>query len=242
MQPRPMADTVRSRSCRCFMREDSSQPDARYAHRSMRIAPEVAEAVAGGRPVVALESTLISHGLPRPRNLAVAREMEAEVRAAGAVPATIAVVGGRGARSGWTRPRSRRSPPRRRGQVRRARPGGRWRRAAGTVRPPWRPRRTWPRERASACSPPAGSAACTARRARPGTSRPTWRRWRASAIARGLRGGEVDPRRGRDARAAGDPRRDRARLRHRRASPASTCTTRASRCRGGSTRRPRSRR
>ena len=60
----------------------------------MRIAPEVAEAVAGGRPVVALESTLISHGLPRPRNLAVARELEAEVRAAGAVPATIAVVGG----------------------------------------------------------------------------------------------------------------------------------------------------
>ena len=39
----------------------------------MRIAPEVAEALAGGRPVVALESTLISHGLPRPRNLDVAR-------------------------------------------------------------------------------------------------------------------------------------------------------------------------
>jgi pseudouridylate synthase len=60
----------------------------------MRIAPEVAEAVAGGRPVVALESTLIAHGLPRPRNLAVAHELEAAVRAAGAVPATIAVVGG----------------------------------------------------------------------------------------------------------------------------------------------------
>jgi pseudouridine-5'-phosphate glycosidase len=60
----------------------------------MRIAPEVAEAVAGGLPVVALESTLISHGLPRPRNLAVAHEVEAEVRAAGAVPATIAVVAG----------------------------------------------------------------------------------------------------------------------------------------------------
>jgi pseudouridine-5'-phosphate glycosidase len=60
----------------------------------MRIAPEVAEAVAGGRPVVALESTLISHGLPRPRNLDVARELEAEVRAAGAVPATIAIVAG----------------------------------------------------------------------------------------------------------------------------------------------------
>jgi pseudouridylate synthase len=60
----------------------------------MRIAPEVAEALAGGRPVVALESTLISHGLPRPRNLEVARAVEAAVRDAGAVPATIAVVAG----------------------------------------------------------------------------------------------------------------------------------------------------
>jgi pseudouridine-5'-phosphate glycosidase len=60
----------------------------------MRIAPEVAEAVAGGRPVVALESTLISHGLPRPGNLDVARDLEAAVRAAGATPATIAVVAG----------------------------------------------------------------------------------------------------------------------------------------------------
>lgn len=60
----------------------------------MRIAPEVAEALAGGQPVVALESTLISHGLPRPRNLEVAHDVEAAVRAAGAVPATIAVVGG----------------------------------------------------------------------------------------------------------------------------------------------------
>jgi pseudouridylate synthase len=60
----------------------------------MRLAPEVAEALAGGRPVVALESTLISHGLPRPRNLAVAREVEAAVRRGGAVPATVAVLRG----------------------------------------------------------------------------------------------------------------------------------------------------
>ena len=60
----------------------------------MRIAPEVAEAVAGGRPVVALESTLISHGLPRRRNLEVAHELEAAVRDGGATPATIAVVAG----------------------------------------------------------------------------------------------------------------------------------------------------
>ena len=60
----------------------------------MRIASEVAEALAGGRPVVAVESTLISHGLPRPRNLEVAREVEAAVREGGAVPATIALVSG----------------------------------------------------------------------------------------------------------------------------------------------------
>jgi pseudouridine-5'-phosphate glycosidase len=56
--------------------------------------PEVAGALRAGRGVVALESTLIAHGLPAPDNLRVAREAEAEVREAGAVPATIAVVGG----------------------------------------------------------------------------------------------------------------------------------------------------
>ena len=60
----------------------------------MQIAPEVADALAGGRPVVALESTLISHGLPRPRNLDVARDVEAAVRRGGALPATVAVIDG----------------------------------------------------------------------------------------------------------------------------------------------------
>ena len=59
------------------------------------VAPEVAAALAAGEPVVALESTVIAHGLPWPDNLAVARAMEAAVRAAGAVPATIAVLDGR---------------------------------------------------------------------------------------------------------------------------------------------------
>ena len=59
------------------------------------LAPEVADALAAGGPVVALESTIIAHGLPRPDNLTVAREIESTVRAAGAVPATIAVLGGR---------------------------------------------------------------------------------------------------------------------------------------------------
>jgi pseudouridine-5'-phosphate glycosidase len=56
--------------------------------------PEVADALRERRGVVALESTLIAHGLPAPDNLRVAREAEAAVRAAGAVPATIAVVAG----------------------------------------------------------------------------------------------------------------------------------------------------
>ena len=57
--------------------------------------PEVATALAEGRPVVALESTIITHGMPWPANAETARAVEAEVRAAGAVPATIAVMGGR---------------------------------------------------------------------------------------------------------------------------------------------------
>jgi pseudouridylate synthase len=55
---------------------------------------EVAEAVAASRPVVALESTLIAHGLPRPDNLTVARQLEGSVREAGAGPATVGVVAG----------------------------------------------------------------------------------------------------------------------------------------------------
>ncbi|GAA5069545.1 pseudouridine-5'-phosphate glycosidase [Roseibacterium beibuensis] len=56
---------------------------------------EVAAAQAEGRAVVALESTIITHGMPYPQNLETARRVEAEVRASGAVPATIAVMGGR---------------------------------------------------------------------------------------------------------------------------------------------------
>ncbi|MEU3843580.1 pseudouridine-5'-phosphate glycosidase [Streptomyces sp. NPDC028635] len=58
------------------------------------VSEEVREALAAGRPVVALESTIIAHGLPRPRNLRVALELEAAVRQEGAVPATIAVLDG----------------------------------------------------------------------------------------------------------------------------------------------------
>ena len=59
------------------------------------IAPEVARALAEGDPVVALESTIITHGMPWPQNLETARAVEAAVRAGGAVPATMAVLEGR---------------------------------------------------------------------------------------------------------------------------------------------------
>jgi pseudouridine-5'-phosphate glycosidase len=61
----------------------------------LSVLPEVAEALAAGHPVVALESTLISHGLPYPQNLEVATASEAAVRESGAVPATVAIHAGR---------------------------------------------------------------------------------------------------------------------------------------------------
>src|SRR5438093_12595234 len=60
----------------------------------IRLAREVAEALAWGQPVVALESTLIAHGLPQPDNLVLARELEAIVRAEGGVPATVGMIAG----------------------------------------------------------------------------------------------------------------------------------------------------
>ncbi|MGM8061471.1 pseudouridine-5'-phosphate glycosidase [Vogesella indigofera] len=59
------------------------------------IHPDVAAALAAKQPVVALESTIISHGMPYPQNVATALQVEAEVRAHGAVPATIAIINGR---------------------------------------------------------------------------------------------------------------------------------------------------
>ena len=59
------------------------------------IAPEVSEALASGKPAVALESTIISHGMPYPQNVETALHVESIIRENGAVPATIAIIGGR---------------------------------------------------------------------------------------------------------------------------------------------------
>lgn len=61
----------------------------------LSISPEVAQALKAGRPVVALESTIISHGMPYPQNVETALKVEETVRANGALPATIAIIGGR---------------------------------------------------------------------------------------------------------------------------------------------------
>ena len=61
----------------------------------LSIGPEVHEALASGRAVVALESTIITHGMPYPQNLEMARKVEAEVRKHGAVPATVAIMDGK---------------------------------------------------------------------------------------------------------------------------------------------------
>src|SRR6185295_13338163 len=64
-------------------------------HQFLSFSPEVANARTTGKPIVALESTIISHGMPYPQNVQTAREVEAIIRTAGAVPATIAVLGGK---------------------------------------------------------------------------------------------------------------------------------------------------
>ena len=67
----------------------------RELNRYLDVAPEVAKAIAEGRPVVALESTIISHGMPYPQNVETALQVEKIIREHGAVPATIAILGGR---------------------------------------------------------------------------------------------------------------------------------------------------
>jgi len=75
--------------------DDRPEVSVPQPHPLLVVADEVRDALATAAPVVALESTIISHGMPYPDNVAMAREVEAIIRAAGAVPATIAVLDGR---------------------------------------------------------------------------------------------------------------------------------------------------
>src|SRR6185369_16128349 len=69
--------------------------DSKLARSWLAFSAPVAAAQAAGRPIVALESTIIAHGMPYPQNVRTAREVEAVIRDLGAQPATIALIGGR---------------------------------------------------------------------------------------------------------------------------------------------------
>nr|XP_009405707.1 PREDICTED: uncharacterized protein LOC103988795 isoform X1 [Musa acuminata subsp. malaccensis] len=77
---------------RVFDKREEDQND--FILGNLKIAPDIYEALLHGNPVVALESTIISHGMPYPQNLQTAKEVEAIVRENGAVPATIAILDG----------------------------------------------------------------------------------------------------------------------------------------------------
>ncbi|MBQ1730354.1 MAG: pseudouridine-5'-phosphate glycosidase [Oscillospiraceae bacterium] len=69
--------------------------EEKLMNKYLDVSPEVSEALASGKPVVALESTIISHGMPYPQNVETALQVESIIRENGAVPATIAIIGGR---------------------------------------------------------------------------------------------------------------------------------------------------
>ena len=137
------------------------------------VSPAVRAALAAGRPVVALESTIISHGLPRPANLAAARSFEEMLTEAGVTPATIAVIDGvpKVGLDGRDLERIaldesviKVSVPRPRAGDGAAPDGGHHRRRHLDCSRPGP---------GSGCSPPAASAACTAASPSRPTSRPT---------------------------------------------------------------------
>ncbi len=73
----------------------AKEPFHMSLNKYLDVAPEAAEALKAGKPVVALESTIISHGMPYPRNVETALNVERIIRDGGAVPATVAIIGGR---------------------------------------------------------------------------------------------------------------------------------------------------
>lgn len=89
--------TVSRLLCRAgfSQRHTSSLADSLKKGAPIDVHPEVQDALAGRLPVVALETTIVTHGMPQPVNLETARSVESIVRNTGAIPATIGVIGGR---------------------------------------------------------------------------------------------------------------------------------------------------
>lgn len=73
----------------------SALPDSLRIHGPIDVHPEVQDALANKEPIVALETTIVTHGMPYPVNLKTAQSVESNVRKAGAIPATIGIIGGR---------------------------------------------------------------------------------------------------------------------------------------------------
>ncbi len=142
------------------------------------VKPEVAEAIAAGKPVVALESTIISHGMPYPQNVQTALEVERIIRENGAVPATIAIIGGR-LKAGLTAEEIEYFGKKGTAIAKASRRDlavlcARGEDGATTVTTTMIIAHMVP---ASRCSPPAASAACIAVPRRPWTSPPTSKSW-----------------------------------------------------------------
>lgn len=84
-----------SRLSRHGLRSISSLSEAQLKGAPIDVHPEVQHALASGNPVVALETTIVTHGMPQPTNLETARAVENIVRSQGAIPATMGIIGGR---------------------------------------------------------------------------------------------------------------------------------------------------
>ena len=152
--------------------------------------PEVAQALAEGKPVVALESTIISHGMPYPQNVETALKVEEIIRSNGAVPATIAILGGR-LKAGLTKDEIEYLGKQGQAVTKASRRDlavlvAKGADGATTVTTTMMianilylqtPRRPQASAICTPSSPPAASAACIAAQRRQWTSLPTWRSW-----------------------------------------------------------------
>lgn len=85
---------IRRGKFHCFQRLQSHFITSRYVYTNIIMSKEVENGLKDRKPIVALESTIISHGMPYPRNLEVAMELENIIRSKGAIPATIAIIDG----------------------------------------------------------------------------------------------------------------------------------------------------
>ena len=145
----------------------------------LEVSAEVQQALDAGKPVVALESTIISHGMPYPQNVETALHVEQIIRDNGAVPATVAILGGK-LKLGLTHEEIEYLGKKGQDVIKASRRDLAVLVSRGrTVPPPWPPPCSSPPWPGFRCLPPAASAASTGGLRSPWTSPPTWRSWPA---------------------------------------------------------------